>query len=64
MSENEIQGRALLNCSAVRNLCKDYGYRVGDDAIDQLGKEVKLLVAKAIRRTIDNGRKTIKEQDI
>lgn len=69
MSEEETQqegaaDKAMLNCAQVKALCKEYDYRIGDGALNQLGKEVKLLIAKAIRRAKSNGRQTVKEQDV
>lgn len=61
---DEAQDKGMLNCSAVKALAKEYDYRIGDGALNQLGKEVKLLIAKSIRRAESNGRKTIKEQDV
>ena len=60
----EAPDKSMLNCAQVKALCKEYEYSIGEEALNQLGKEVKLVVAKAIRRASANGRKTIKERDI
>lgn len=50
--------------SKVKQFASDKGYRFGGDAVEKLSDEVTRLVSRAMERCDENGRKTIKAQDI
>jgi histone H3/H4 len=55
---------SLVVQSKVREMFKELDCNTGSDAIDQLNKEVERIVKRAVERTKENGRKTVKAADI
>jgi histone H3/H4 len=55
---------SLVVQSKVRELFKEHDCNTGGDAIDALNVEVERLIKRAVERTKENGRKTIKGCDI
>lgn len=55
---------SLIVQSKVREMFKELDCNTGSDAIDQLNKEMERIIKRAVERTKDNGRKTVKAADI
>jgi len=60
MAEKEV----LVVVSKVKDYVKSKGYMTSADAIPSLSEKVYDLIDKAIERTKENGRQTIKPQDL
>lgn len=54
----------LVVVSKVKDYVKGKGYMTSADAIPALSEAVYQMIDKAIERTKENGRQTIKPQDI
>lgn len=55
---------SLVVQSKVRDLFKEHDCNTGSDAVEQLNKEVERLIKRAVERTKENGRKTVKAADV
>jgi len=55
---------SLIVQSKVREMFKEQDCNTGSDAIDALNAEVERIIKRAVERTKENGRKTIKGADI
>lgn len=55
---------SLIIQSKIRDVFKEAGCNTGSDAIDSLNQEVARIVKRAVERTKENGRKTVKSSDI
>ncbi|HEX2691963.1 MAG TPA: hypothetical protein VHN14_35385 [Kofleriaceae bacterium] len=53
----------LLVSSKVRQMIKDAGCNTAGDALDGLNGYVGWLVAQAVKRASENGRKTVRAHD-
>ena len=60
MAEKEV----LVVVSKVKDYVKSKGYMTSADAVPTLSDKVYALIDEAIKRTKDNGRQTIKPQDL
>lgn len=60
MSEKET----LVVVSKVKDYVKSKGFMTSADAIPELSDKVYTMIDEAIRRTKENGRQTIKPQDL
>lgn len=60
MAEKEI----LVVVSKVKEYVKEKGFMTSADAVPELSNKVYELIDKAIERTKENGRQTIKPQDL
>lgn len=55
---------SLVVQSKVRELFKELDCNTGGDAVDALNAEVERIIKRAVERTKENGRKTVKAADI
>ena len=55
---------SLVVQSKVREMFKTLDCNTGSDAVDELNKEVERIIKRAVQRTKENGRKTVKSADI
>jgi histone H3/H4 len=55
---------SLVIQSKVRELFKEHDCNTGSDALEALNVEVTRIVKRAVERTKENGRKTVKAADI
>lgn len=55
---------SLVVQSKVREMFKENDCNTGSDAVDALNKEVERIIKRAVERTKENGRKTVKAADI
>lgn len=60
MAEKEV----LVVVSKVKDYVKSKGYMTSAEAIPTLSDKVYKMIDEAIERTKDNGRQTIKSQDL
>jgi len=60
MSEKEL----LVVVSKVKDYVKSKGFMTSADAVPALSEAVYKMIDKAIERTKENGRQTIKPQDV
>ena len=60
MAEKEV----LVVVSKVKDYVKSKGYMTSADAVPTLSDKVYALIDEAIKRTKENGRQTIKPQDL
>ena len=54
----------LVIQSKVRDMIKAEGCATSQEAVEALSKEIETIVKKAVGRAKENGRKTVKGQDI
>lgn len=54
----------LVVQSKVRDMIKAEGCATSQEAVETLSKEIERMVKRAVERAKDNGRKTVKGQDI
>jgi histone H3/H4 len=54
----------LVIQSKVRDMIKADGCATSQEAVESLSKEVERIVKRAVERAKENGRKTVKGQDI
>lgn len=55
---------SLVVQSKIREMFKENDCNTGSDAVEELNKEVARIIKRAVQRTKDNGRKTVKAADI
>lgn len=55
---------SLVIQSKIREMFKEADCNTGSDALEALNAEVARLVKRAVERTKENGRKTVKAADI
>lgn len=61
---DEDKKTILVVTSKVKQYAADRGYRFGGDAVEKISEEVERMLDRAAERCEENGRKTIKAQDI
>ncbi|MEM7249314.1 MAG: hypothetical protein AAF533_28635 [Acidobacteriota bacterium] len=54
----------LVVASKVKTIIKDSGCQTSSDAIDELNRQVRHMLERAVARAKDNKRSTVKPQDI
>lgn len=54
----------LVVQSKIRDMVKAEGCATSQEAVEALSKEIERMVKKAVERAKENGRKTVKGQDI
>jgi hypothetical protein len=55
---------ALVVASKVRQFVRSKNVNMGGEVIDALNGEVQCLLTKAVSRTVENKRKTLRPQDL
>lgn len=60
MADKEV----LVVVSKVKDYVKEKGFMTSADAIPELSSKVYMLLDEAMKRTKENGRQTIKPQDL
>jgi histone H3/H4 len=54
----------LVIQSKIRDMIKNEGCATSQEAVEALSKEIERMVKRSIERAKENGRKTVKGQDI
>jgi len=54
----------LVVQSKIRDMIKNEGCATSQEAVEALSKEIERMVKRSIERAKENGRKTVKGQDI
>ena len=54
----------LVIQSKIRDMIKADGCATSQEAVEALSKEIERVIKRAVERAKDNGRKTVKGQDI
>lgn len=59
-----MAAETLVVVSKIKDYVKEKGFRTSETAVDALSNAVRELLDKAIARSKDNGRQTVKDSDI